>query len=166
MTPSTGDKYCLPATIWTSLENVYTEGSDIYADTAQLVVWPDPYRDYLTVDGFGFQIPPTAAITGITATVRRAGGGPDDAKDDGVFLVKGGVRGTVDQSTTTPWNGTMLENVDYGGPSDLWGVTLTPFDVNAADFGVALSAMYPEEAGNGRAYVDIIYLTVSYKLCE
>jgi hypothetical protein len=37
--------------------------------------------------------------------------------------------------------------------------------VNAEGFGVALSAMYPGDNGNGRAYVDIVYVKVSYRIC-
>jgi hypothetical protein len=61
----------------------------------------------------------------------------------------------------------MYENAVYGGPEDLWGETWTPADLNSEDFGVALNAIYTDTAGNGRAYVDIVYVTVNYATsCE
>src|SRR5690606_4970814 len=99
-------------------------------------------------------------IQGITVTIRRAGGNDDSAVDGAVRLIKGGVIGAADRSSPTPWTGPEYVDVDYGGEDDLWGETWTPADVNAADFGVALSTLYTQSAGNGRAYVDIIYVTV------
>jgi hypothetical protein len=161
------ENYCLPATIWTNVQTLVAEGSDIYSDGAQLVLWSDPYRDFLIVDDFKLEVPASATILGITITVRRAAGGPDEAVDAGVHIVKGGVMGEADRSTATPWNDTEFANIDFGGPTDLWGETWTPADVNDADFGVAFSAAFTQSAGNGRAYVDIVYATVHYTtICE
>jgi hypothetical protein len=161
------EDYCLPATIWTGLATLSAEGTDPLSDAAQLVLWSDPYRDFLLLDDFRLEVPAAAEIRGITVTVRRAGGGPNEAVDAGVRLIKGGVMGQSDRSSPMPWSGPELSNVDYGGATDLWGATWTPEDVNAPDFGVALSAAYTQSAGNGRAYVDIVYVTVSYTLaCE
>jgi hypothetical protein len=161
------ENYCLPATIWTNVQTLAAEGSDIYADGAQLVLWSDPYRDFLIVDDFKLEVPSSATVLGITVTVRRAAGGPNEAVDAGVHIVKGGVMGSADRSTATPWNDMTFANVDFGGPSDLWGETWTPAEVNAAGFGVAFSAQYTQSAGNGRAYVDIVYVTVHYTtICQ
>jgi hypothetical protein len=157
--------YCLPATIWTNLPAVSSEGTDAVSDGAQLVTWSDPYKDYLLVDQFGFEIPAGSQIAGIEVTVRRAGGGANEAADGGIFLLKGGVMGTTDKSLEAPWTGPELVNVEYGAPTDLWGQTWTAGDVNADGFGVAVNASFPETAGNGRAYVDIVYVTVSYREC-
>jgi hypothetical protein len=162
------ESYCLPATIWTNLGTLAAEGSDIYSDGAQLVLWSDPYRDFLMVDDFKLEVPASATVLGITVTVRRAAGGPNEAVDAGVHVIKGGAMGSADRSSPMPWAGDMtFADVDYGGPSDLWGETWTPAEVNAADFGVALSARYTQSAGNGRAYVDIVYVTVHYTtICQ
>jgi hypothetical protein len=159
--------YCVPPAIWTNLGKLATEGTDIYADGAQLVLWSNPYRDSLLVDDFKLEVPAGATILGITATVRRAAGGPDVAVDAGVHVIKGGVIGSADRSSRTQWTGPQFVSVDYGGEDDLWGETWTPADVNAPDFGVALSAGFTRSAGNGRAYVDIVYVTVHYTwVCE
>lgn len=159
--------HCLPPTIWLRLEALAAEGTDPISDCAELVVWPDPYRDFLRVSDFKFEIPEAAEIEGITVTVRHAGGSPNEVVDDGVHLIKGGAMGSADRSSPTPWAGPDLANVDYGGPTDLWNETWTPADINAPDFGVALSAAYTLGAGNNRAYVDIVYVTVHYRAaCE
>jgi hypothetical protein len=157
--------YCLPATIWTNLATVSSEGTDALGDGAQLVTWNDPYKDYLLVDQFGLDVPDGARIAGIEVTVRRAGGGPNEAADGGIHLLKDGVMGTADRSLSDPWTGPELVNAEYGGPTDLWQESFTAADVNADGFGVAVNAIYPEPAGNGRAYVDIVYVTVHYREC-
>jgi hypothetical protein len=160
---STSD-YCLPATVWHNLGALRSEGTD-QADGAELVLVFDPYQDYLLVDDFKLEVPADAQILGITVTIRRAGGSSMEAVDGAVRLIKGGVIGASDRSMPTPWPGPEYVNADYGGARDLWGQTWTPADVNAANFGVALSAIYTDTAGNGRAYVDIVYVTIHYQAC-
>jgi hypothetical protein len=158
--------YCYPPTVWMNTQAVRSEGTDI-TEAAELVLVNNPYADFLLVDDFKLEIPEGAEILGITATIRRAGGSPTEAVDGAVRLIKGGVIGEADRSQATPWGGPTFENVDYGGPEDLWGETWTAADLNAEDFGVALSAIYTDTGGNGRAYVDIVYVTVDYATsCE
>jgi hypothetical protein len=161
---STSD-YCLPPTVWRNLMTLRSEGTDP-TDGAELVLVFDPYQDVLLVDDFKLEVPADAEILGITVTIRRAGGSSMESVDGAVRLIKGGVVGASDRSLPAPWAGPAYVNVDYGGPTDLWGETWTPADVNAAGFGVALSALYTETAGNGRAYVDIVYATVHYRTCN
>jgi hypothetical protein len=54
--------------------------------------------------------------------------------------------------------------VTYGGPTDLWGTTLTASDVNAMDFGAAISASYPAVSGNDWAFVDQIAVKVYFNV--
>lgn len=160
------EDYCLPATIWSGLATLSAEGTDPYTDAAQLVLVNDPYLDQLLLDDFRFEIPENAEISGITVTVRRAGGGDNEAVDAAVRLIKNGTVGASDRSSPQPWSAPEFVNVDYGGPSDLWGQTWTAADVNAENFGVALAASYPQTGGNGRGYIDIVYATVHYRQCE
>lgn len=59
--------------------------------------------------------------------------------DNIVKLVKGGAVVGTSQATATLWPSGDIE-VQYGGAASLWGTTLLYSDVNAADFGVVLSA--------------------------
>ncbi len=158
------DDYCLPATIWQNLGSLSAEGDDPYTEAAELVLVGTPYHDTLLVNDFKLEVPAAAEIRGITVTVRRAAGGDDEAVDAAVRLVKGGVVTDADRSSPIPWNAPPFEDVDYGSATDLWNESWTPADVNAADFGVALRTAYTQTAGNGRAYVDIVYVTVSYDI--
>jgi hypothetical protein len=158
--------YCLPATVWRNTAALRSEGT-LPVDGAELVLVSDPYEDFLLVDDFKLEVPESADVTGITVTIRRAGGSPAEAADGAVRLVKGGVVGDSDRALATPWPGPEYVDVDYGGPADSWGDTWTPVDVNSPDFGVALSALYTRTDGSGRAYVDIVYATVHYRTaCE
>jgi hypothetical protein len=162
---STSD-YCLPAPVWRNMTALRSEGTEP-SDGAELVLVFDPYQDYLLVDDFKLEVPEAAEIRGITVTIRRAGGSSTEAVDGAVSLIKAGVIGGTDRSLPMPWAGPEYANVDYGGPEDLWGETWTPADVNSANFGVALSAIYANMGGNGRAYVDIVYATIHYQTtCE
>lgn len=158
--------YCLPATVWQGLNALYAEGTDPLTDGAGLVTVSDPYRDYLLVDDFKLEIPEGAEILGITATIRRATSGANEAVDAAVRLIKGGVMGGSDRSSPVPWSAPDFVDEEYGGPTDLWGESWTAAEVNADDFGVALAVGYPQTGGSGRAYVDIVRVTVSYAPCE
>lgn len=157
--------YCLPTPIWTGLDALAAEGTDPFSDGAEIVLWSYPYHDSLLLDQFKLEVPDGAEVLGITATIRRAAGGDDEAVDVGVHLIKHGVVGSADRSLATPWNPFYFVDVDYGGPKDLWGDTWSADDLNADDFGVALAAGYTQTAGNGRGYVDIVYVTVTYRTC-
>jgi hypothetical protein len=59
-----------------------------------------------------------------------------------IKLIKGGTISGTDKSTgaTIP---TTQTSVNYGGASDLWGLTFTNTDINASNFGVAFAAQEP-----------------------
>jgi hypothetical protein len=66
--------------------------------------------------------------------------GSSTTTDNSILLVKGGTRvGTDHAATSVSWPGAAA-TASYGAPNDMWGTTLTPTDVNASDFGVAISA--------------------------
>ena len=157
--------YCLPAPVWLNLGALDTPGSEPSADGAELVLVADTFTDTLLLDDFGFDIPDDAEVLGFTVTVRHAGGGMDEAVDDSIRLLKAGNAGTTNRASSVAWNAPDFANVDYGNSRDKWGETWTPADVNDEGFGVALSAKFGQTAGNGRAYVDIVYVEVSYRTC-
>jgi hypothetical protein len=121
---------------------------------------------YLKVTGFGFNIPSYASICGVRVEIeKRAGGLSIGAwvRDNDIRIVKANaVTGTDGGDDDSDWSGT--ESVyTYGGENDLWGATLTPADVNAPGFGVAISAnlngllfVFPS------AQIDNVRMTVYY----
>jgi hypothetical protein len=122
---------------------------------------------YLKLTDFGFNVPVGATITGVQATIiRRNGsssgfggsGGGGAVMDNLVKLVKGGSIVGTDHSNLVHWPADFT-GISYGGTADMWGTTLTDTDVNASDFGIAISA--DEDAG-GQARIDAVRLKVSY----
>lgn len=114
---------------------------------------------YLKATNFGFSIPSGATITGVLAEVegKTVIG---SIVENSVKLVKGGTISGNDKSTGASPAGADAY-VSYGGSSDLWGVSLTPDDINSSGFGVAYSTIGAAPAG-GISTVDHIRITVYY----
>ena len=129
--------------------------------TALVRVTSGSPSSYLAATGFGFAVPATAHVTGITVTVVRAARDPGSIHDSAMRLVEGGVIGTTDRAVGTAWS-TFYTAVVYGGPTDLWGDVLTPADVNGASFGAAIRTAYSNVSGNNDAGVDAMRVTVRY----
>ena len=79
-----------------------------------------------------------------------------------VSLIKGGTITGSNLKNATAWSNTLTP-VTYGGPGILWGATWLPSDINATNFGVALSV---SSSSNGftttTSTVDYIQVTVYY----
>src|SRR3989344_5150443 len=143
---------------WTSPGNITTVGSP-YAT----VSLGSSASDYLQATNYGFSIPGTATINGIQVTINRKSNSDSGGKsidDDVVKLIKGGIISGSDKATNTDWP-TSLGTASYGGVSDLWGTTWTAAQINASNFGVALS-IESENDQSGTGTVDYIQITVTY----
>jgi MSHA biogenesis protein MshQ len=95
--------------------------------------------NYLKCTGYNFSIPSTATILGVVVNVERNSSSTSRTTDGAMRLVKAGVIGTVDRSTTTTWTTTDVVQA-HGASNDLWGTTWTPADINSATFGAAFAA--------------------------
>jgi len=152
------------ATPWTSPTNIYTSNS-VYASQS---LTSNVVGHYLWATNFGFSVPTTATITGVTVDVQKFESVNSKAKitDNSVTLIVAGATAGSDYATTATWPSTNTY-VSYGGTSDEWGATLTPTAVNATNFGVAFSAQNVKVSGGGStltASVDHIRISVSYTL--
>ena len=118
---------------------------------------------YLKLTGFGFSIPAGSTVTGVSVAVERIKtGSSQDVRDASVKLVKAGsVVGSEHADTGTTWPYAADGTKTYGSGSDLWGTTLSPSDVNASGFGVAISARNLSSTGSF-AKVDSVTITVTY----
>jgi hypothetical protein len=111
---------------------------------------------YLKVTNFGFTIPSDATIDGVFAEIQRNATVSIAMTDNSVKLVKGGSISGSEKARSTQWP-TASAYQTYGGATDLWGLTLTPADVNLSTFGIVISAV----AGiSATANIDHIRLTV------
>lgn len=102
--------------------------------------------DYLQISNFGFTIPAGATITGVAATIYKQGvrvsSYPNGVIDDAVYLVKAGAiqSGGTNHADIGVWPISYIAPTNYGSSVDLWGIALTPSDVNNSGFGIAIAA--------------------------
>ncbi|MEP7048955.1 MAG: hypothetical protein ABJB12_01320 [Pseudomonadota bacterium] len=164
--------YCLPPTYWVDFDKLLTEGSGegSSVETGQessvwIIMVNNPYRDQLLASNFQFEIPSGAKIAGISFAITEAAGSENMIADYSVRALANNAVVGLDRGHSTAWTTTFHPEV-YGGATDLWGATWTADAVNAAGFGVALTPLYLDTAGNERAYVDFIRATVTYDTCQ
>ena len=131
------------STTWVSASNITGVGYATFANSS-----PGTTHDsgLLIAKQFGFSIPATATITGITATFTRykssingtRGATGATVKDTTIQLLKNGAAvGSNFAQTSTDWTTSPLATT-YGGSANLWGTTWTPADINNANFGIEI----------------------------
>lgn len=114
--------------------------------------------NYLKVTNFNFSIPLDATITGVTVSIEKSTTLSTSITDSSVKLVKVGTISGNDKASASQW-GTSDAVSTYGSNADLWGLTLTPSDINNSGFGVCISAV----AGLGAtAQIDFVSITIDY----
>jgi hypothetical protein len=120
---------------------------------------PGTSSHYLKATNFGFAIPATATIVGVVVTSQHpaAALGLQGAT---AKLVKGGVISGNVRNASGGLLGSTAET--FGGSSDLWNVSLTPTDVNAATFG-AVATVTNSQSIALTPTVDAIQITVYYQ---
>lgn len=111
---------------------------------------------YLLASGFGFNLPPTASVNGVTVYVRRRATGRID--DSSVALYSGGTRLGVGAPGGGRWS-TDWTTEQFGSVTHLFNYPLTPAIVNSPDFGFALSV---SGTGTSEALVDDVQMHISY----
>ncbi len=140
-----------------------TASDNVYA-TATHCDCCDQNTQCLTVSDFGFAIPVGAVIDGIVLEVekKRSSGIGGVVVDNGVQLTKAGVTtGANKMDTSTDWP-TVDTYVSYGSPTDLWGTTWTPGEVNAAGFGAAFASISYVCGSTVVTSIDHMRITVYY----
>lgn len=144
---------------WTNPNNV--QSNDAVYSTSTLV--GPQFTHYLNATNFGFTIPTGTTINGITVE--------SEMKKDAVDIrnlyakiVKGGVIGTTNKATSNINEIPTTEAYEtFGGSADLWGLTWTPADINASNFGFVISSQ-AQTGSSGTVYIDHIRITVTYTL--
>jgi hypothetical protein len=145
-------------TAWTNPGNAKTSDGNYAVAT---IATKTSLSSSLKATAFGFSLPLSALILGISVHVTRRAKG-STIFDNAVMLVKGGaIQEAVNRASKSgvPWSEAPEEKV-YGGPSDLWGLAWTPTDINAAGFGVALAAATGSAAAT--AEVDAVSILIAY----
>lgn len=136
---------------WSNKNNIFAEDGSC----ATAVMSGGGFTSALNAKGFGFDIPSFATITGVLVEIDRFGASTEDS---GVFLLKAGTAVGTDKSSLTVYSSTSPGYTSYGGPTDLWGATWTPSDINNANFGATIGCH--NTSGGSTANVDNIRITV------
>jgi hypothetical protein len=116
----------------------------------------------LDATGFGFALPASATVVGVTVKLERAASASSTLKTSAITLLKAGATTGTSKSSSTFW-GTGDANATFGAASDLWGATFTPADVNASNFGVRI-VPHNYTGSSAMGYMDYVEITVSYTL--
>jgi hypothetical protein len=157
----TGSNVDGPGTVsWSNPGNITAAGSPY----ATATLGTHATSEYLKGTNYGFSIPSNATIVGIQVTIRRkssSNAGGNSISDVTVSLIKDGLMTVANKASAADW-GTSFGTASYGSASDLWEASWTPDDINANDFGVALSAYNQSGYSNRTATVDYMQITVTY----
>lgn len=146
---------------WSNVNNVKVEDGSCASVELNFV---NPQSHYLKATNFGFVIPEGSTVRGVTVEVRRRAS-LAVVSDIVVKLIKAGsVQGANKAKTElAEWPG-ALSFATYGGSEDLWGSTWTPAQINASNFGVALSCI--TSGPNSTGEVDVVKIAVYYSTSE
>lgn len=124
------------------------------------VIGTNDRTHYLQGADFGFNIPTDATINGIQVIIGRYSSNSSSIRDFNVRLVKGGSVVGENRAKQTYWPTSEIWE-SYGSVTDLWGTTWTPADINASNFGVALSVTNLNSSIR-TANVDYMRITITY----
>jgi len=134
--PSTGTDLADHGVAWTNPNNVGSTSSNAVSATVASGNPTPTFTNTLRADHFSFAIDSGASIVGVVVTLIGLSSMGDGGQHFEVNLVKGGsIVGTQKDAGVLT---TSAATYTCGTSSDLWGTTLTPSDVNASNFGVAI----------------------------
>jgi hypothetical protein len=151
---------------WSNVSNAQSSDNN-RADAGFLLgVLATVNTDYLKAENFNFSIPAGTVICGIEVGIERRGSGitiGSSIQDNIVRLEKSGVLAGSNYASATSWTGSDFK-ATYGGPTDLWGTTWTPAQINATNFGCLLSAKLNSGLASVflQAEVDYIEIVIYY----
>lgn len=153
---------CLPPTYWLDTpEALGLPGSGANGNFANdIQAFDNGYNDSLNVTSFPIRLPAGASVRGIAFTVDRSAD-DDNASDQSVRVLRGGEPIGIDRGSPEPWPQTFTP-MTYGGPTDTWGASWSPADVEAADFGIEITPQYLLSTGNDSVDIDSVGVTVYY----
>ncbi len=144
--------------LWSSLAGVLGS-DDIYATVGSL--GSGVVSNYITVTNFGFSIPSSVTLCGIVVEVERGAGGVIPlVTDNSVRIIKNGTLTGVNAAQSGLWP-VADGYTTYGSSTYTWGTTWTPAEINASNFGIAISANL-DAVLLPSARIDNVRITVHY----
>jgi len=117
-----------------------------------------PISFAMDVSNFGFSIPGTDTIDGITVNIEAQGSGANPPEEFHIQLLKALAVEGEDKATNTLTTSDVVYT--HGGVSDLWMGTWAASDINATGFGVRLQ--YIRTSANRQPEIDFISITIEH----
>ena len=127
---------------WSNVNNAQLPDGSFATAGKFLGVLSTATSNYLVMENPGFTLSPVYPICGIKVDITRDAVGigvGSSIKDNSVKIIKNGVITGTEHASGVSWFG-FNATATYGSSTDLWGTTWLPSDINAANFGVAVSA--------------------------
>ncbi|MBI5057011.1 MAG: hypothetical protein HZB61_10395 [Nitrospirae bacterium] len=122
--------------------------------------------NYLKTTDFKFNIPTTATIKGVLVKVKAYAEATVAAQAlKNVKLVKAGAISGNNNGNGGSIQTTPIEH-SFGSSIDLWGLSLTPADVNASSFGCVVGVESAAGANDTETYIESIAITIYYNTIE
>jgi hypothetical protein len=107
-------------------------------------------------------LPRNATIIGIQVTVTRyQSSGTGTIADSSVRLMKNGRYVGQNKAASGNWPGSATA-ATYGGPTDMWGLRLTPDDLQAQDFGFSIAVVESSGANTAIGRINSIAINIYY----
>jgi len=150
-----GQSIAKGATVWSTPTRVYTSDGS-YAEAAMPL---EGASHWLRTTAYGFAIPAGSTIDGIEVRFEKRAQTSSTVKDWDTKIVKAGSEQGSDYGQS--WWPTSDTYVYYGGAADKWGLTWTPAEINASNFGVSISARNYDMQSR-YALVDHVQIKVYY----
>lgn len=144
-------------TTWVNPSNVTVSGSSYatYPVNRPNVVT----TSYVNGTVFGFSIPAGATIKGLVASFSRR----QSLNNGSVLNTDNVVLGSASKFGVGTWTNVPVTET-YGSPTDLWGTTWTPAQINASSFGLSVQVDIDTSGSSGNilAEVNDFLVTVYY----
>ncbi|KKN00087.1 hypothetical protein LCGC14_1141340, partial [marine sediment metagenome] len=159
---SVNPSYTSPQESWVTLDKATTQDDDntyVLFNTST-----ETTSNWLRLTNFGFDIPSTAVIDGITVEMDRFATQASAIQDGAIFLRNATGQVGNDKSTGDDWD--ILDNdiyTSFGGISDTWGKSWSIAEINSNEFGLDLYIDYLGSVPTG-AFVDHIIITIYYTI--
>lgn len=151
-------------TDWVNLPNALSS-NDTYTTNNSTTI-----SHYLKGTDFSFPVPSNATIVGVKVYVECKAAFSDGGHSGrrwtvtSVRLVNGGVISGDDAGGFALQVGTTESTMSWGASDDLWGLSLSPSDVNASNFGFVISAEENRGDGDNALSVDSLSMAVYYTI--
>ena len=143
-----------------AVDNVYAE-TQLGANGICFQSWCSRSR-YLTCYDFGFNVPSNAQISGIVLSINSKCDIPGTVLDCTIVMKKAYAPTGTNFASASDWDTTGQFRI-YGSPSELWGLTWTPQEINDVNFGTYIK-VYNTSSLSPKIYVDAVQITVYYNL--